>query len=203
VKKPIIILITLALIAVSCGQKQNVTEHYNYPLNEIEAIKYFEPADKQYAYRAITLTPTEYKRTLFAQTLTAKAIYKGDTIGIQIERTKAESKKMFGEIIFKSIGTESDNFVKAIAELYEENANENTVMRSEIKNSVFWNFEAGFVPWNLTEDHYKTSMTALNGKEADMYLSITIPEQKVTIGDRHSGLAKKRFVDVFRDNVKQ
>ena len=188
----ILTILVLAAIVLFTHKKQ---EKYDFPLNVIETIKYFEPADKQYAYRAITLTPTEYSRTFFAQSLTAKAIYKGDTIGIKIERTKAK----FGEIIFKSIGKQSDNFVKAIAELYEENASENTAMRSEIRNSVFWNFEAGFVHWNLTEEHYKTSMTALNGKEAEIYLSIMIPEQKVTVGDKNNGLSKKRFVDVFRN----
>ena len=194
-KKPliisVIILTILALAAITLFTHKK-HENYDFPLNVIEAIKYFEPVHKQYAYRAVTLTPTEYTRTLFAQSLTAKAIYKGDTIGIKIERTK-------DEIIFKSIGTQSDNFVKATAELYDENATENTAMRSKISNSAFWNFEAGFVHWNLTEDHYKTSMTALNGKEAEIYLSITLPEQKVTIGDKNNGLSKKRFVDVFRN----
>jgi|GEM_PF-1786013 len=217
-KKTVIILIALVFIAGSCKQspkkqtpeKQTVTnagdtltlthEKYDYLLNTIEAIKYFEPTGRQYAYHSIQLTPTEYWQTPFSQTLIAKAIYKGEIIGIKIERTRAESEKMFDEIIFfKSIGKESDNFVKAIAELYEENANENTVMRSEIAVEAY---NSDFTPWNLAEDWYKARAIALNGREAFMYLNIMIPKQIVTIDDKNRGLSKKRFVDVFRANEK-
>jgi len=197
-KKTVIILSVLALLLVLayfflCSG----TKHYTYPLNTIEAIRYYEPADKQYAYRAVTLTPTKYRRTPFTNTLTVKAIYKGETIGIKIETTRKGN-----EITLKSIGKESDNFVKAIAELYDENANQNTTMRHEIKG-VYWNGEAGFLNWHIADDYYKIGASTLNGKEAAMYLDIMIPaDHIVTIGDKNSGLSKKQFVDVFRENVK-
>ncbi len=192
-RKTVIIISTLLLILtivysfVWCGTKK-----YNYPLNTIENIKYFEPADKCYAYQAVTLTPTEYRHTPFKKALIAKAIYKSDTIAIKIEKLNAED-----EITFRSIGKESDNFVKAMAALYDEDTNKNTTMRNEIK---CWNWNiGGALNWHWFNDYNKTVATALNGRGADMYLNIMIPtEHKITIGDKNNGLSKKRFVDVFR-----
>ena len=194
-KQTLILLSVFASISaityffVWCGTKK-----YDYPLNTIKAIKYYEPADKGYAYNAVRLTPTQYRRTPYTNTLVAKAIYKGDTIGIKIENKRSE-------IIFHSIGKESDNFLKAIAELYDENATQNTTMRQEIKCDYSWN--AVFVNWHFFENYTKLVATALNGKDAQMYLDIMIPtEHAITIGDKNRGLSKKRFVDVFRENVK-
>ena len=180
-----VISVTIILYCAFYSQKK-----YNFPLNTVEKVKYFEPTEKKYAYQSIPLTPTEYSRVFFTRTLIAKAIYKDEIIGIKIVKPIAADK-----IIFKSIGKESDNFVKAISELYEENSRDNTVMRTEIKGSS-WSMEYG--TWNKSSNYYKIVMSSLNGKEADILLEIEIPERIISIGDKNNGLSKKRFVDVFR-----
>jgi len=193
-KKTAIILLILSISAITYFYFWGGHKKYDYPLNTIEKIKYYESADKKYAYNNIMLTPTEYRRTPFTNTLIAKAIYKGETIGIKIEKTRKGT-----EIILKSIGKESDNFVKAIAELYDEPAIQNTAMRQEIKG-LYWNGEAGFVNWHWLNDYNKLVVAALNGREANIYLDITISDKHIiTIGDKNRGLSKKRFVDVFRN----
>src|SRR5215475_8387875 len=145
-KKTLLILAILFILVVAYNFLFT-HKKYDYPLNMIEKIKYFEPVHKQYGYHAIQLTPTEYRQTPFYNILIVRAIYKDEIIGIKIEKPRTGNK-----IIFKSIG-------KAIAELYEEDANENTIMRSEMKSSG-WNGEAGFVNWHWSNDCYKLSTTA-------------------------------------------
>lgn len=90
--------------------------HYSCDLNKIESIKYFEPTEKKYAYNRLSLTITEYNPELLTNSLVAKAIYRNDAIGFRIIQPRFKDK-----IYFKSIGEESDNFVKAISELYDVN----------------------------------------------------------------------------------
>lgn len=163
---------------------------YQYALNKTESIKYYEQADKAYAYHRLSLTPTEYYSTLLANSMVIKAIYKNDTIGFKITKPRFKD-----EIYFKSIGKESDRFVKAISELYEENSNDNS-MRPEMKSSFL--IGGGVFDWNKDSDNYKIVITALNGKDAEMYLNIDIPNHTVFIGDKNNGLSKQRFVNAFR-----
>lgn len=163
---------------------------YDTPLNTIESIRYFEPADKVYAYHNLTLTPTDYYSSPFSHSVVAKALYRGNTIGFKITIGRNNST-----LSFESIGKESDDFVKAIYELYDEKG-ENQQMRGEVEGS-FWNGEAGFVDWNKQRDTYKIIAKGLNGREAEISLDIDIPNEKIILGDKNSGLSKQRFVNAF------
>jgi len=175
------ILILFALVFVKY-------KTYNFSLNTLTEIKYFEPTDKKYAYRSLTLTPTVYYGCPpFSQTVIAKAIYKDRYIGIKITAT-------MDKLTFKSIGDESDNFVQALCELYEEQV-DNVKMRAAIESD----FLMGGGIWNCQRGEYKASITALNGKNAELYLTIDIPNNSILLGDKNRGLSKKRFVNAFID----
>ncbi len=82
-KATIITLIAAAALVAGYLCFFGVTrEKYDSPPNTIGKIKYFEPVHKTDAYRPPTLTPVGYRRTPFSQSVTAKAIYKGETIGL-------------------------------------------------------------------------------------------------------------------------
>jgi hypothetical protein len=185
VKIGLLVIISIILI-IGLGFFRYKT--YNFPLNTLTEIKYYEPTDKKYAYHLLTLTPTTYYGFPYSQTVIAKAIYKDKKIGIKIT-------VMADKLTFKSIGEESDNFVRAISELYDEKT-DNRKMRPAIKSDFLWG--SGF--WSVQEGAYKTSITGLNGKQADLYLYVDIAKHTVEFGDRNFGLSKARFVNAFKNN---
>ncbi|MDR0347978.1 MAG: hypothetical protein LBH90_00610 [Tannerella sp.] len=168
-------------------------EHVKYdtPLSVIESVKYFEPTEKVHAYRPIALTPTSYKSSISKTEVVAKAIYQGDTIGLKFVIMNTEPT-----IYIESIGQVSNHFVKAISELYEEKT-ASSVMRPQIKGDCI--HSGGFFLIKRFAVGYKTSLNSLDGKNADTHIRIDLPNKEIEIGDRHSGLAKKRFVTVFVD----
>lgn len=183
-------LVLCLLLILGCCFVKHIK--YSGPLNRIESIKYFEPADGKYAYRKLTITPTMYCSTPWSNSVTAKAIYQNDTIGLKIVISRSKAK-----IHFRSIGKQSDNFVKALAALYEESSNDNA-MRSEIE-SVFAMWGGGVLDWSKGSNSYKLSVVALDGKTAEIYLDIDIPNHRVSIGDKNAGLSKRCFVNAFRE----
>lgn len=158
----------------------------NYELKEIASVKYFEPTEKIYAYRGLTLTPVEYGSTLFTKTVVAKAVYKNDTIGFRIDAPRLGTK-----IFIRSIGKESDRFVKAISELYEEEYDIGYSMKPEIEGAYLFS-KPFFTDWSKDPDNYKLGL-----EDASVYLYINIPNRSIEITDQHNGLAKKRFVKAF------
>jgi len=168
--------------------------NYTDSLNRIESIKYFEPTEKIYAYRSLTLTPTEYRSTPLKKTLVTKAIYKNDTIGLKIVCPRFGNK-----INFESIGQESDNFVKALFILYEEDY-DNSGMHLKIEGRA-WKDGAESMDWNSNIVFFKTSIEGLDGKDAEIDLHIDIPDRRIIIGDKNNGLSKRRFVNSFKNNV--
>jgi hypothetical protein len=137
--------------------------------------------------KQFTLTPTAYYGIPFSQTVIAKAIYKDKKIGIKITVTANKPT-------FKSIGKESDHFVQAISELYDEKT-DNRKMRLAVKSDFLWG--GGF--WSAEEGACKVRITGLNGKQADLYLYVNLSKQTVEFGDRNLGLGKARFVNAFKD----
>ena len=183
------LILSLLLISKIC-----IFNHkkYNDSLNRIESIKYFEPTEKIYAYHRLTLTPTEYRSTPLKKTLVAKAIYKNDTIGLKIVCPR------FGDKInFESIGKESDNFVKALFMLYEEEY-DNSGMRLKIEGQA-WKDGAESMDWNKDFVFFKIAVEGLDGKGAASNLDINIPDRRITIGDKNNGLSKQRFVNSFKN----
>ena len=166
--------------------------NYTDSFNRIESIKYFEPTEKIYAYRSLTLTPTEYCSTPLKRTLVAKAIYKSNTIGLKIVCPRFGDK-----IYFESIGKESDNFVKALFMLYEEEY-DNSGMRLKIEGQA-WKDGAESMDWNKYIVSFKTGIEGLDGKDAAIDLHIDIPDRRITIGDKNNGLSKRRFVNSFKN----
>jgi len=158
----------------------------NYELKEIASVKYFEPTEKIYAYRGLTLTPVKYGSTLFAKTVVAKAIYKNDTIGFKIAAPRLGTK-----IFIRSIGQESDRFLKAISELYEEEHDIGYSMKPEIEGVCLFN-KSFFIDWSKEADNYKLGLEG-----APVYLYIDIPSRSVEITDQHNGFTKKQFVNAF------
>ena len=183
------LILSLLLISKICIFNH---EKYNDSLNRIESIKYFEPTEKIYAYHRLTLTPTEYRSTPLKKTLVAKAIYKNDTIGLKIVCPR------FGDKInFESIGKESDNFVKALFMLYEEEY-DNSGMRLKIEGQA-WKDGAESMDWNKDFVFFKIGIEGLDGKGAAPNLDINIPDRRITIGDKNNGLSKQRFVNSFKN----
>ena len=162
-------------------------------MNRIESIKYFEPTEKIYAYHRLTLTPTEYRSTPLKKTLVAKAIYKNDTIGLKIVCPRFGDK-----IYFESIGKESDNFVKALFMLYEEEY-DNGGMRLKIEGQC-WKDGAESMDWNKNIVFFKTGIEGLDKKDdSAIDLFIDIPDHRIMIGDKNNGLSKRRFVNSFKN----
>ena len=189
-KATIITLIAAAALVAGYLCFFGVTrEKYDSPPNTIGKIKYFEPVHKTDAYRLPTLTPVGYSRTTFSQSVTAKAIYKGETIGLRIVYRRFADK-----IELRSIGAKSDLFVRALAELYDETPA--ATMRRRIP-ATMGNDGGAWIDWRREAVSYKLSAPGQDGREAEMQLTIDIPGGTVSLGDRHDGLAKKRFTDTF------
>lgn len=186
----ITIILCLLLAVIYCFSNKHI--HYSYKLNHVSTLKYLESSEKINAYKAITLTPVAYHSTILSSSITAKAIYKKDTIGIQIVNPKWQNK-----LEFRSIGAESNAFVQALSALYEEPAGKG-IMKPVIESTFLIGDNS--TAWSSQPASYKTAIKLTGNKTAEMYITIDIPNHIIQIGDKNNGLSKQNFVDAFEEN---
>ncbi len=159
------------------------------PHEEINSIKYYEPTEKVYAYRPVTLDLISYFETPFTVTATVGTIYKKEQATFKII-----INKWGDDILFQSLGPESDRFAGMIADLYEEKI-KNRTMKSQVKADYM---NHGYIFPYLKEYRYKAGIAGKNGKgDVSIHLEINLPDRTVEIGERWNGIAKKNFVNAF------
>lgn len=186
-----VIAISAVFVAIYISTAENVM--YNNPLNKIVSLKHRDTSTKNDTYQKLSLIPVAYRKTILFNTVIAKAIYQNDSIGIEIVKPRWQNK-----ITFKSIGPQSNNFMKALALLNEENPGDG-VMKTRIESSFLLGDNT--TDWNLQPVSYKIAIPAVNKKEAEMYLTIDIPNKTIRLEDKNNGLSKQQFVDAFRNNI--
>lgn len=99
-----------------------------------------------------------------------------------------------------------------LAELYEEPG---SVARAETESQPpagkmrrriptrMGNDGTVWIDWRREAVSYKLVAPGLNGREAEILLTIDIPGGTLSLGDRLGGLAKKRFTDAFRGEINE
>lgn len=144
----------------------------------------------------IFLKITEDKKTDSSHIYIAKGLYKNKTVGLQIEvssKIKAgivndeidgENGFLLNGIKFKSIGVESDEFIKALAELYEQPSVQN--FSSEIISATTFSLNDKSV--NLDKrDYYKLKLFFEENDEnlySELYLNINTEKQEIEIHEK-------------------
>ena len=144
----------------------------------------------------IFLKVTEDKKTDSSHIYIAKGLYKNKTVGLQIEvssKIKAgivndeidsENGFLSNGVKFKSIGTESDEFIKALAELYNQPA----VKNFSSKTISATTFSLNDKSVNLQKsDYYKLKLFFEENDEnlySEMYLNINTKKQEIEIHEK-------------------
>ena len=182
----------MALSLYSCSWNKA----FNFPINEITTIKSFDYKNEPY-YKPLILTPENYSSTSFdkKQYIVASFIYKGQKASIKIFIDYSSHK-----IKFINIGKESDYFIFAISELFEEEL-DTTKMKDLIEFS-FYDGEPKEIGLLDNEQRYKlgyqTNESNTKGG-VQMILRVNLKTGYIELMEKNAGLAKKNFVHAFKE----
>jgi len=178
------ILCGLSIICFIASCQNNESKEYNVPINQIENIK--DP--KTSFYGDITLTMEEYSAE--EKEIIASFIFKNKKGSVRLKFNPSEK-----ELKFIRIGKESDYFLYAIAELFEEKLH-----HSEMEDSVTFSInKKGDDPQidlldkeNVYDLYYNPN---LNGKgSVNMRMMIDLELGKIKLWEKNGGIAKKNVV---------
>ncbi len=189
--KSIICFLIGMLLLTACSKEK----HFTFPIQEIKSIKEFDYKNQPY-YDDLILTPEYYKSSAFnrKQELIASFMYKNKKASVRL--VFDYSNKV---IKFIRIGEESDYFVFAISELFEEKT-----APFKMKESIVCDFYDG-EPKDFSllsgKQRYKLSYapnkdTESGSVQMTIFADLSIGEIK--LGEKNAGLAKRNFVNTFK-----
>lgn len=181
----------MALSLYSCSRNKA----FDFPINEIKIIKSFDYRNEPY-YKPLILTPENYSSTAFdkKQYIVASFIYKDQKASIKIVVDYSSNN-----IKFIKIGKESDYFIFAISELFEEEV-DRAIMKDIIECS-FYDGEPKKIGLLDNEQRYKLGYQP---NESDtkggvqMILRVNLKTGYIELMEKNAGLAKKNFVNAFK-----
>lgn len=188
--KILTIILLLIPLLFSCSTEKK----FDFPINEIESIKEYDYQNKPY-YGYLQLTPETYYSNSDAsvQDVTAAFLYKGEKASLKIS---VNYETNF--IVFSSLGVESDYFVFAISELFEEPLS-NAKMKESIECS-FYDGEPSDRSLLSSEQQYKISYKPNSESfkgHLSMVMAVNLTKGEILIEEKNSGIAKKNFVNAF------
>jgi hypothetical protein len=190
----VIILMGLFSFLFACKNIDNNAHKNNSDNTKIEEIT--SRIDPEEGWIDIFLKITEDTKTDTSHIYIAKGLYKNKTVGLQIEISskigagivdgKPDGKAGFvaNAVQFKSIGQESDEFVKALAELYDQPTNKGFTKQT-ISTTAFSLNEKSF---NLDKnDYYKLKLFFAEDDEnlySEIFLNINTEKREIEIHEK-------------------
>ena len=193
--KQVTLIIIMGFFSFLFGCKNNNNQNVQHS-NDINLEQITSRIDVEEGWKDIFLKITEDKRTDTSHIYTAKGLYKEEVVGLQIEISSEINAGFIGNEIdnkngfvlkgvsFKSIGEESDELVKALAELYEIPM-EKSFTRQTISATVFSLNEKKV---NLAKnDYYKLKLFFEEDNEdlySELYLNINTGTQEIELNEK-------------------
>ncbi|MEJ5055626.1 hypothetical protein [Sphingobacterium sp. MYb382] len=193
----VIILVGLFLVLYGCRNNDSNVHKNNADNIKLEEIT--SRIDPKEGWTDIFLKITEDTKTDSSHIYIAKGLYKNKTVGLQIEVSSKigagiVNGELDGEVVFvanavqlKSIGPDSDELVKALADLYKKPTNKNFT-KETISATVFSLNEK---PVNLDKnDHYKLKLFFAEDDEnlySEIYLNINTDKREIEIREKDEG----------------
>ncbi len=180
-----------------CGCKDiNTKAHHSNELDKVKLEDIASRFDEAEGWSDIFLKITEDNVTDTSHVYIAKGLYKNKIVGLQIEISSNigpgiingmidnESGFLTNAVRFKSIGIESDELIKAIAELYKLETDKEFTKKI-ISATVFSLNEK---PVNLNEnDYYLMKLFFVENDEnlyAELYLNINTDKKEIEIHEK-------------------
>jgi hypothetical protein len=189
-----IILMGLFSFLFGCKSNDSNTKTNNFDNTKIEEIT--SRINPEEGWSDIFLKITEDKKTDTSHIYIAKGLYKNKTVGLQIEVSSKIGAgiidgKPYGKagfvanaVLFKSIGQESDELAKALAELYKQPTNK-SFTKQTISATAFSLNEKSV---NLDKgDYYKLKLFFAEDDEnlySEIFLNINTDKREIEIHEK-------------------